>query len=83
MYLTAQRVISPKTHEMGVNTFKYLHWQQWPGPVPDAFLPDTNPGELGQQYVEVMPPGNRILSFLDVVLPDGADTGRCATSCYR
>ena len=73
MYLTAQRVISPQTHEMGVNTYKYIHWTDWAGAVPEEFLPDTNPGERGQQFVEVLPPGNRVLSFLDVVLTDSSD----------
>jgi hypothetical protein len=73
MYLTAQRVVSPKSHKTGVNTYKYVHGAAWPGPVPDEFLPDVNPGELALQSVVLTPPGNRVLSYLDVVLPDGAD----------
>lgn len=73
MYVTAQRVVSPHTHQMGVNVYQYLHGSDWgPVPVPEQFLPDHNPGELYAHRVELAPPGNRVLSYLDVVLPDGA-----------
>jgi len=70
MYISAQRVISPSSQRTGVNVFKYSHgaatWQS----VPAAFLPDVNAGELIWQKIEVDPPGNRVLSYLDVVAPD-------------
>ena len=71
MLLTAQRVVSPRgTH--GVNVYQYLHGSYiWPR-VPDDFLPDANPGELVNQWLEVPPGANRIVSFLDVVAPDEA-----------
>jgi hypothetical protein len=67
--LTAQRVVSPQAGH-GVNVYQYLHgsfvWQR----VPAEFLPDSNPGELVNQWLEISPGNNRIVSFLDVVAPD-------------
>ena len=69
MLLTAQRVVSPRGVR-GVNVYQYLHGPYgWPR-VPDEFLPDINPGELVNQWLEVPPGNNRIVSFLDVVGPD-------------
>ena len=69
MLLTAQRVVSPRGTQ-GVNVYQYLHGSHvWPH-VPDEFLPDVNPGELVNQWLEISPGSNRIVSFLDVVAPD-------------
>jgi hypothetical protein len=71
--LTAQRVVSPRGTR-GVNVYQYLHGSYvWPR-VPDGFLPDVNPGELVNQWLEVPPGSNRIVSFLDVVAPDEVAT---------
>jgi hypothetical protein len=73
MYLTAQRVQAPRTHKVGVNVYRYVHGRDWRGAAPEDVLPDVDPGELHLEHVEIAPPGNRILSFLDVVLPDAQD----------
>jgi hypothetical protein len=47
MYLTAQRVVAHSANRRGaegVNAFFYLHGQSWPGPVPEALLPEHDPG---------------------------------------
>jgi hypothetical protein len=70
MLLTAQRVISPRSHARGVNVYRYVHgpytWER----VPNDFLPQGNPGELIAQWIQLSPGGNRVVSFLDVVAPD-------------
>ena len=70
MYVSAQRVMNPKTHARGVNLFKYTHGGASWASVPDDYLPDSNPGELIWQDLQLAPPGNRVLSYLDVVAPD-------------
>ncbi len=68
MYVCAQRVFSA-TKGRGVNVYRYLHGPMWS--YGDA-LPDFDemPGELVWQDLQVPPPGNRILSYLDVVSAD-------------
>jgi len=67
--LTAQRVASPGGLT-GVNVYQFLHGSYVWVRVPDEFLPDSNPGELVDQWLEVPPGNNRIVSYLDVALPD-------------
>ena len=72
MYLTAQRVVAPRTKKQGVNSFLHTHGRNWsarhPGAIPD---PDKNPGKLERREVVVRPPrGNRVLSYIDIVAPD-------------
>lgn len=69
MLLTAQRVVSPRGAR-GVNVYQYLHGSHTWTRVPDALLPDVNPGELVSQWLEVPPGENQIVSYLDVVAPD-------------
>lgn len=71
MYVAAQRVISPITGMRGVNIFMYQHGAgAWIGTVPPYFLPDVNPGVLVWHDTQLAPPGNRVLSYLDIVAPD-------------
>ena len=70
MLLTAQRVVSPLANAQGVNVYQYLHGPQTWERVPDEFLPEANPGELVAQWIQLAPGGNRVVSFLDVVVPD-------------
>lgn len=70
MYVSAQRVMSPMTGQRGVNIFVYSHGCVWDGPVPVELLPEVNPGALVWRDIQLPPPGNRILSYLDVVAPD-------------
>ena len=82
MLLTAQRVVSPKG-VTGVNVYQFLHGSYIWVRVPSDFLPDTNPGELVDQLLEVPPGDNRIVSYLDVVLPDetsSTDVLQCLAS---
>jgi hypothetical protein len=68
VFLTAQRVISPRTATSGINAFYYRHGNAWR--VPPSDVPDLNPGQLIRQDIKVQPPGNRIRSYLDFVGPD-------------
>jgi hypothetical protein len=70
MLLTAQRVMAPHSPARGVNVYQYLHGAYRWDRVPDAFLPEANPGELIAQWIELPPGQNRVISFLDVVAPD-------------
>jgi hypothetical protein len=67
--LTAQRVVSARGAR-GVNVYRYLHGSPAWTRVPDELLPDVNPGELVDQWLEMPPGENQILSYLDVVAPD-------------
>ncbi len=69
MYLTAQHVVSPATHQDGINAYFYVHGAYvWDAPPPG--IPDANPGELMNQFTPIPPGGNRVRSYLDVVAPD-------------
>jgi hypothetical protein len=71
MYLTAQRVRAP-SGQKGINAFFYLHRRAWLDEPPPEVLPEHNPGELLHKQIEIYPPsGNRVLSYLDIVAPDG------------
>lgn len=69
MYLTAQRVISA-CGENGINGFLYEHgavtWESPPEPGNGAV------GELVHTFVMVPPGGNKVVSYVDIVAPDGA-----------
>ena len=70
MYLTAHHVASRATQREGVNTFLYLHaGQAWEHLSPSD-VPSHNPGTLFAQSISVRPPGNRVRSYLDIVVPD-------------
>ena len=82
MLLTAQRVVSPE-RATGVNVYRFLHGSYVWMRVPDEFLPDSSPGELVDQWLEVPPGENKIVSYLDVVLPDetsSTDVLQCLAS---
>ncbi len=68
MFLTAQRVISSRG-ENGINGFLYEHgavvWEAPPEPIAGSI------GELVHQFILVTPGDNKIVSFLDIVAPDG------------
>jgi hypothetical protein len=75
MYLTAHRLVSPLGDE-GVNAFLHLHGADFPWPEDPGALAKREPGELEERRTELPPGGNRVVSFLDVLAPDG--TGRAA-----
>jgi hypothetical protein len=76
MRLTAQRVASPEGKE-GINAFCYLHGPQtWLDEPPADVI--NNPGHLAHSHVEVLPPGNRVRSYLDVLAPDHVPSDKIA-----
>jgi hypothetical protein len=68
MYLTAQRVTSP-SGEDAINGFLYDHgavaWEEPPEPIGGAI------GQLARTFIMVPPGGNKVLSYIDIVAPDG------------
>ncbi len=74
MYVTAQRVRAEDGQE-GIHSFCHQHGAvEWPQDV--SGWPESNPGRL----VAVAAPGprlggNRVRSYLDVLGPDGTETG--------
>ena len=70
IYLTAHRVRSPQTGEEGINAFRYSSGNYtWEGAPPTPVAVDKDPGVLMASTIRMRPPGNRVLSFLDVVAP--------------
>jgi len=73
MYLTAQRVIS-SSDENGINGFLYEHgagaWELPPEPIAGSI------GELVHTFIMVTPGDNKVVSFLDIVAPDGTPYDR-------
>jgi hypothetical protein len=69
MYLTAQKVVRPRTQETGINAFYHEHGRRsWEAPP----SPDRDPGKLVADRVRIDPPvGNRVRSYVDLVAPDG------------
>lgn len=66
MLLVAQRVVSPKG-QRGTNAFVYRHGgYEWEHP-PE---PETLSGSLVQSRITVPPPGNRVVAYLDILVPD-------------
>lgn len=65
MYVTAQRVISPVSGMRGVNVYLYAH-----GPIVLPQTPEANPGTLVWHDLQLAPPGNRVLSYLDIMASD-------------
>lgn len=79
MYLAAQRVLSSH-QKVGVNVYYYLHGYEFDVSAADFFLPETNPGVLRQQWIDVQPGGNEVLSYLDVVATDSIGIDALLTS---
>jgi hypothetical protein len=72
MYVTAHHVVRPGTNLDGINAFCYRHGPIiWAG-LPPAGIPDENPGELAASSATVAPGGNRVRSYLDIIMPDEA-----------
>jgi hypothetical protein len=72
MYVTAQHVTRPDARLDGINAFCYRHGSfVWAGPPPEG-IPDENPGELTASHVVVPVGGNRVRSYLDIIVPDEA-----------
>lgn len=76
MLVTAQRVQSTRTRRTGINAFFFHHGADESALInwhpPDIEEVVTNhPGELVAELIEVIPGGNSVDSFLDVLAPDG------------
>lgn len=77
MYLTAHRVRAPSSDVTGINVFLHTHGGGGPfaaGHTGEALLEDVthrHPGELSREDLQVPPGGNTVLSYLDLVAPDG------------
>lgn len=77
MLLTAQRVHSSSSRKTGINAFMFHHGAEESRRI-DLSRADLDPvvsehpGELVQQRIEVAPGGNSVLTFVDVLGPDGA-----------
>ena len=73
MFLTAHRVVSPATHRSGINAFLYRHGEatpvDWTNPDP-TIVSEAYPGVLVSDDVEIVPGGNLVRSYLDVVAHD-------------
>lgn len=69
MLLTAQRVASGE--KQGVNAFLYWHGRDILADDPFTLL-DADPGTLQLRMVELDPGGNRVRSYLDLVIADQA-----------
>ena len=69
MLLTAQRVTDGQ--RQGVNAFLYWHGRDILADDPFALL-DADPGTLQLRMVELDPGGNRVRSYLDLVIADQA-----------
>ena len=76
MYLTAQRVVRMKdgTTEVGINAFLYQHSEdnlppkvQFPTEETIDWIIDKSPGTLIAESVDLVPIGNQVVSFVDIV----------------
>jgi len=80
MYITAHHVERPRTNVEGINAFCYRHGSYtWVG-LPPAGIPDENPGELAASLVTIPQGGNRVRSYLDIIMPDEVPWGEARTS---
>jgi hypothetical protein len=77
MYVTAHRVRAP-SGELGINAFLHLHGGDYPWPADPSRLPEAAPGKIARKAVAVPPGGNTVLSYLDVLAPDGTPRSRVA-----
>ncbi len=80
MYLTAHNLRSPEG-KLGINAFLHLHGEHIPPGVswedPDPILiAEQYPGSLVNQSYDLPPPGNDVLSYLDIVAEDSTEKGQ-------
>jgi hypothetical protein len=69
MYATAHRV--RRDGESAINAFLYLHGPRFKWPHDVAAIPETQPGTLMRKTIAIPPGQNIVMSFLDVIAPDG------------
>ena len=75
MLLSAQHVASPDGERRGRNAFLYLHGAEWPIGEATVDLVSALPGRLENEIIEVVPGGNSVLAYLDLVAPDATPRG--------
>ncbi len=64
-------VVRPQDGTEGVNAYYYSHaGSDWLVPPDD--VPDEDPGELVKKEVPVLPGGNRVRAYLDIIAADDA-----------
>ncbi len=80
MYVTAHRVTKDATGETGINAFLFRHGSPRPL-VTDNWTQDQvdnvtyqNPGILVKQKLNVSAGSNMVLSYLDIIAPDGTSS---------
>ena len=80
MYTTAHRVRDRNTGQTAVHSFLYMHHnnQLFEQDLADQDLrrrvTESEPGDLVESQTELPLGGNSVLSFLDVICPDGTPT---------
>ena len=77
MYLTAQRILRIKDKKGGVNAFLYQHGKHDLPPNAQFsnvdWITNQYPGKLIAESVDLVPGGNAVLSFVDIVGKEGLD----------
>lgn len=74
MYITAHRVRTPEGL-VAIHGFRHRHdADRCPFPDDPLEVPRDAPGILEEQEVELRVGGNRVLSYLDLIAPEGSDT---------
>lgn len=68
MYVTAHHVSNE--HKTGINAFIHKHGEAFCWPDEPWRLPETEPGAMVGDKVQVKPGGNAVHSYLDVLSPD-------------
>lgn len=72
MIATAHRVQNANG-DVGINAYLHLHGAERPWPSDPWTLPETDPGVIAMEVLKIPPGGNRVMSYLDVIAPDGAN----------
>ena len=77
MYLTAQRILRVKDKKGGINAFLYQHGKHDLPPNAQFsnvdWITNQYPGKLIAESVDLVPGGNAVLSFIDIVGKEGLD----------
>ncbi len=77
MYLTAQRILRIKDKKGGINVFLYQHGKHDLPPNAQFsnvdWITNQYPGKLIAESVDLVPGGNAVLSFIDIVGREGLD----------
>lgn len=82
MYIAAQRVMS-RTRHTAVNVYEYLHGPvTWTSPLPRRFLPEYDCGTLTKAWERSPPGANSVVSYIDIVVPDGESRTSVAQWIY-